>query len=189
MQIEHEPPRSPRSHHIYFGSNAHSISFPISLAVIMVEPIGVSLAVVGLAVQAADTMLRIRRMFVGIKEAPKLIRRIHQELFDMESVFRDISLAGKHFPDASEAGFERLMESYFEHVDPIADMLIRVQVKREDSSARRAWKAFVTNDNRPVFEELLRNLERTKTNIITYLAGLNIQIAGYNHPLYLLLHG
>lgn len=145
----------------------------------MAEPVSIACGVaqfIGLAGQMADGISRIRRKFIEIKGAPKLIKKLNRELQILEHNLRQLSSIEQDIPEESKQTLNELLEHCWQNVEAVGVILMNYSIQPGDSSAKRVWKSVAASERRPELEELLRNLERSKTTISTFLSGMNLQM-------------
>ncbi|KAF2275640.1 uncharacterized protein EI97DRAFT_66523 [Westerdykella ornata] len=136
---------------------------------------------VGLAGQLVESVVSLRRKLVNIKNAPKLIRRIHEELRILQHVGARVAQIENVIPDDEKPTFVRICDDLGEHIYELYKTLTKVELQEGDRGAKRFWHSFLADGKRPQLEEELCVLQRTNTALAAFLDSVIIRIASATH--------
>ncbi|KAF2795904.1 hypothetical protein K505DRAFT_416161 [Melanomma pulvis-pyrius CBS 109.77] len=130
---------------------------------------------IGLAGQALQGIISIRRRFQGVKSAPKLVKRIHHELKIIEGIVAQLSkLEQSQISDDAAQNFLATLMECEDTMQALGEVLIRHDFVNCEGGMKRLWKKILTDDKRPEFEEYLRILERAKTSLLVTMSGMQL---------------
>jgi hypothetical protein len=139
-------------------------------------------AFIGLAGQMAEAISWYRKKWAGIKGAPKLIQKINREMLDIENTVTELAVVEQHVRQNARDGYKQMLDNCWEQVEEVLLILWKVPIQNEDKGPKRLWKSYLADGKRHELEDGLRNLERAKNTLNTFLTALNVQVARYGLP-------
>ncbi|KAF2002352.1 hypothetical protein P154DRAFT_521148 [Amniculicola lignicola CBS 123094] len=131
---------------------------------------------VGFAGQAVEGISYLHKKIKNVKGAPKFVKKLSKEVLTLQNIFIQLSLVEQHVPQVSKPQYERTLDDCWAPLDALGESLLKLQLGTDDSDIKKAWKAVVASSKKSELEEILGQLERSKTTLLALLAGLNVQM-------------
>lgn len=132
-----------------------------------VEVVGAVFANASIALQLADAALKLYNFWKAVRDAPKSMRDLVQNLRVLEGVLKAIHTEEKMLPGPHEAlpTYEPLLECrrYFDELRALAE---RLQIDISRGKMQRTWKSLKVVFEKSHIDEFKSNLESMKSTLI-----------------------
>lgn len=132
-----------------------------------VEVVGVVLANASIALQLAEAAIKLHNFWKSVRDAPKSMKDLVQNLRVLEGVLKAIHTEEKMLPGPHEAlpTYEPLIECrrYFDELRALAE---RLQVDISKGKMQRTWKSLKVVFEKDHIDEFRSNLESMKSTLI-----------------------
>ena len=131
------------------------------------EAVGAVFANVSIALQLADAALNLHNFWKSVKDAPKSLKDLVNNLRTLQGVLKAIHTEEKMLPGPQEAipTYEPLLECqrYFDELRALAE---RLQTDISKGKMQRTWKSLKIVFEKNHLDEFRSNLESMKSTLI-----------------------